>query len=240
MFEVAYVAAVPREVQPLLRQWTRRTNSYTGRNFDFFENGDRVLVCGGIGPEAARRASEAVVSLYGPQEIVSIGFAGALDTTLRVGDLLEPATVIDSRDGSRNSITGGSGVLVSFSVVAGKDQKQRLAKAYSAQAVDMEAAAVAKTAAIHGLRFRAIKVVSDESDFAMPPMDRFVNSDGGFRTSSLVAYCAFRPQFWGAIARLARNSAKAARVLVARLGRDSSASTRVSTSSPMMVNNNGS
>jgi adenosylhomocysteine nucleosidase len=234
MSDVAYVAAMPQEVKPLLRRWTRRTRSYTGRNFDFFENGARVLVCGGVGPEAARRASEAIVSLYRPQEVVSIGFVGALDASLKVGDLFEPATVIDARDGSRNSTARGLGVLVSFSAVADKEQKLRLAKAYAAQAVDMEAAAVAQTAAIHGLRFRAIKVVSDESSFALPPMDRFVSSDGVFQTGRFVAYCALRPQYWGAISRLARNSARASSVLVAWLGQDQGLETLAS---PSVVKN---
>jgi adenosylhomocysteine nucleosidase len=217
MFEVAYIAALEREVAPLIRGWRRIQRAYTGRNFEFFENGDTVLVCGGIGSEAARRATEAVVALYQPKEVVSVGFVGALDPAMHVGDISEPAAVVDARDGSRRTTGRGLGVLVSFTSVAGAGQKEQLARAYNAQAVDMEAASVALGAQAHGLRFRAVKAVSDELKFAMPPMDRFVASDGSFRTASFTLYAALRPTLWPAAIRLARNSARASRALCDRL-----------------------
>jgi hypothetical protein len=59
------------------------------------------------------------------------------------------------------------------------------------------------------LRFVAIKVISDESSFLMPPMERFIRSDGTFRSGSFALYAALRPWLWGPVLRLARNSAKA-------------------------------
>ncbi len=55
------------------------SSSYDGRSFVFFERDDMVVVCGGIGVEAARRAAEAVIALYHPALLQSVGFAGALD-----------------------------------------------------------------------------------------------------------------------------------------------------------------
>src|SRR6476620_6213753 len=49
----------------------------------------------GIGPEAARRATEAVIQLYAPIMVQSVGFAGALDSTLKAGTVLTPICVID-------------------------------------------------------------------------------------------------------------------------------------------------
>jgi adenosylhomocysteine nucleosidase len=216
MSDVAYVAALKREIAPLVRGWRRSEHTHSGRNFEFFEKGDKVLVCAGIGPEAARRATEAVVALHMPTEVVSVGFAGALEAGARVGDVFEPAVIVDARDGSRAN-GGGQGVLVSFGAVADVAQKKKLASAYSAQLVDMEAASVALGAQAHGLRFRAVKAVSDEFGFPMPPMDRFVDSDGNFRNSSFLAFVAVRPQMWLVVFRLARNSGVASRALCARL-----------------------
>jgi adenosylhomocysteine nucleosidase len=213
MSEVAYIAALNREVAPLIRDWRRTRRAYTGRNFEFFENGDTVLVCGGIGPEPARRAAEAVIALYRPSELVSIGFVGALDSSMLVGHVFQPALIVDARDSSRTPASSGSGVLVSFASVAGAAQKEKLARAYNAQAVDMEAASIAQAAQAHGLRFRAVKVVSDELDFVMPPMERFVASDGSFRTPAFAVFAALRPTLWPAVIRLARNSARASRSL---------------------------
>lgn len=213
MPEVAIVAALEREVAPLVRNWRVREQEYSGKKFRFFEFKDAVVVCGGMGFDAARRATEAIIALHHPSLVLSVGFAGALDERLRAGDLLEPRFVVDSRDGTRTDTGSGSGVLVSFPAVADAEQKAKLGKSYGAQAVDMEAAAVAKGAEARGLRFAAIKAISDEIGFALPPMDRFIAADGGFRAGKFALYAAARPLLWPDILRLAQNSAKAARAL---------------------------
>jgi adenosylhomocysteine nucleosidase len=213
MPEVGVIAALEREVAPLVRGWRVSEQEHSGRKFRFFDSGNAVLVCGGMGFDAARRATEAVIALKRPSVVLSVGFAGALDASLRVGDLLQPRYVVDSRDGTRTDTGSGSGVLVSFPAVADAAQKAKLAKSYDAQAVDMEAAAVAKGAEARGLRFAAVKAISDEVGFAMPPMDRFIAADGTFRTASFALYAAGRPFLWPNVLRLAQNSAKAARAL---------------------------
>ena len=131
MPKVAIVAALEREVSGLTKRWTRVHREYEGRSFDFFEQDEMVVVCGGIGLEAARRAAEAVIALYHPTLVHSVGFAGALDASLHVADIFAPAVVIDARDGSRIEIAGENrkGTLVSFMAVAGIDQKRNLAQA---------------------------------------------------------------------------------------------------------------
>jgi adenosylhomocysteine nucleosidase len=215
MPKVAIVAALEREVSGLTRTWSRVDRDHQGRKFAFFERDEMVLVCGGIGTEAARRAAEAVIALYSPALLQSVGFAGALDESLQVGDVLAPGIVVDARDGSRIEVGGGDEkvILVTFMAVAGIDQKANLAQAYGAQAVDMEAAAVAAAAHKHGIRFAATKVISDVLSFEMPQMDRFINAQGQFRTASFALFAALRPWLWSRVARLASNSRKAARVL---------------------------
>ena len=214
MPKVAIVAALEREVSGLTKNWTRVEREYQGRNFLFFERDEMIVVCGGIGQDAARRAAEAVITLYRPTLLQSVGFAGALDASLHIGDVLAPAVVIDARDGSRIEIEGNrQGTLVSFMAVAGIDQKANLAQAYGAHAVDMEASAVAAAARVHGIPFGAIKVISDEYDFEMPHTARFIDSQGRFRTASFALFAALRPWLWPRVAQLARNSRKAARAL---------------------------
>ena len=77
MRKVAMVAALEREVKPLIRIWRRTDREYQGCHFRFFENDSTVVVCGGIGEQAARRATEAVIALFSPEVIYSVGFAGA-------------------------------------------------------------------------------------------------------------------------------------------------------------------
>jgi adenosylhomocysteine nucleosidase len=210
---IAIVAALERELAGLAKACRRVERDYEGRKFVFFEQAGIVAVCGGIGVEPARRAAEAVIALYHPAQLLSVGFAGALRPHLRVGDIFFPAAVIDARDGSRIVIEGGEGTLVTFMAVAGAEQKANLAQAYDAQAVDMEAAAVAAAARAHEIRFTATKVISDGLDFEMPETAQFIDSHGHFETAQFAVHVALRPWLWRRVALLARNTRKAASVL---------------------------
>jgi adenosylhomocysteine nucleosidase len=216
---VALVAALNREISALVKNWTRTQREYGGRQFTFFGRDDMVAVCGGIGLEPARRAAEAVIALYCPARLHSVGFAGALHKDIHVSEIFSPAVVIDSRDGSRTQLEGGEGTLVTFMAVADAIQKAKLAESYGARAVDMEAAAVAAAARAHGITFGCTKVISDELDFEMPIMTRFINSEGRFKTESLAVLAAFRPRLWKPLVALASNSRKAAQALSAHLER---------------------
>jgi adenosylhomocysteine nucleosidase len=225
---IAIIAALEREVSGLTKNWARVEREHQGRNFLFFrreehEREEMIVVCGGIGLEAARRAAEVAIALYRPSQVLSVGFAGALDASLHVGDVFVPAVAIDARDGSRTNIEGmieggnNKGTLVTFMDVAGIDQKANLAQAYGAQAVDMEASAVAAAARAHGIPFAAIKAISDEMNFEMPQTAGFIDSQGQFRTASFALHAALRPWLWPRVAQLAGNSRKAATALAQHL-----------------------
>lgn len=213
--KIAIVAALEREVSGLTKGWVRVAREHEGRKFVFSECDEMVVVCSGIGMEAARRAAEAAIALYRPTLVQSVGFAGALDASLSVGDILMPSVVIDARDGSRVEMDGRNrkGTLVSFMAVAGIAQKANLAQAYGAFAVDMEASAVAAAARAHGIPFGAAKVISDAYDFEIPAMANFIDTQGRFRTASFALFVALRPWLWPRVAQLAIHSRKAARAL---------------------------
>lgn len=228
MSRVAIVAALEREVRPLVRSWRVNEKAFSGRRFRFFEQGDVVVVCGGIGAEAARRAAEAVIALYGPSLVYSAGFAGALDPTLKVGDIVQPRRVVNAGDGSSLTLDRGEGVLVSFGSVASPSQKVSLRDSFQAQAVDMEAAAVARAAEARGAGFAVVKAISDEFDFDFPAMERFVDSNGRFLEGRFAWYTALRPWLWAKVARLARNSRRASLALCERLRTITEASSELS------------
>ena len=224
MSRIAIIAAMEREVRPLIRRWKVRMMEHGGRRYRLFENGEAVLVCGGIGAEAARRATEAVIREVSPVRVISVGFAGAVDGALQVGHVLEPRMVINAADGARTEVGSGEGILVSSATVADKAQKILLGKAYGAIAVDMEAAAVAQGAQARGVEFGALKAISDAADFKLPALDRFVAKDGSFHSVRFACHVALRPWLWGTTIALARNSSKASRALcgaiVSYLGRE--------------------
>ena len=214
---IAIVAALEREIRPLVRRWSAREREYAGRRFRFFEENDAVAVCGGIGAEAGRWAAEAVIVLYDPKVITSVGFAGALSSKLKVGDVVQPERIVNAQDGSCVGVDGGSQVLVSFGSVASPEQKTKLRNSYGADAVDMEAAAVARAAELRGVAFQAVKVISDDAGFIFPAMEKFVDPQGRFLEWKFGVFAGVRPWLWPQVARLIRNSNLAAGVLCEHL-----------------------
>jgi adenosylhomocysteine nucleosidase len=226
MPKIAIVAAIERELRPLIKSWRSTRAEHEGREFTFYESDYAVVVCGGIGAEPARHATEAVIARYSPELLVSAGVAGAVVPELHVGDTVFPTTVVDTRDGSRHetcirdAAMGSSPlartVLVSFPAVAGTAQKRQLAKSYGAHVVDMEGASVARAAQIHDLPFLAIKAISDDVDFELAEMNRFIRN-GQFETKLFVLLLIPRPWLWLKMIRLARNTQLASHNLCAWL-----------------------
>lgn len=233
MSRVAVVAALEREVRPLVKDWRISQKEVDGWSYRFFEKDDCVLVCGGIGAEAARRAAEAVIAIYAPTVVYSAGFAGGLDPKLKVGDILQPLRVVNAGDGSSVTLDLGAGVLVSFGSVASPGQKAKLRESFGAQAVDMEAAAVARAAEARGVEFRVVKVISDEFDFTFPSMESFVDSDGRFLEGRFAWFCALRPWLWAGVLQLARNSSLASQALSSWLGKMAAETAAVSSTTTL-------
>ncbi len=224
--KIAIIVALDREILPLAKSWPSSKLTREGREFTVYESEYAIIVCGGIGPESARRAAEAVIAKYSPDLLISAGVAGALVSELHVGDTIFPESVIDTQDGSRHETAIqkapiantplGRTVLATYPEIATVTQKHQLAKSYGAHAVDMEAAGVALAAQKHNLPFLAVKSVSDELNFELPEMNRFIRQ-GRFLTKSFVLYIAPRPWLWLRVIRLARNTKRASENLCAWL-----------------------
>lgn len=203
---IAVVIAMRRELAPLLRGVKgQRING-----IEFFELRDAVIAVSGIGRIPAKKTAEAVIEKYEPTTVISAGIAGALTTTLQVGDVVLGSEIVDAKDGMRfSTVAGGEAVIVTVSSVSNPAGKLALADRYKADVVDMESAAVAAVARKSGLEFIAIKAISDELEFEMPPLSKFVDGNGKFGTASFVAYIAVRPKWWPAVRQLSANSDKA-------------------------------
>jgi adenosylhomocysteine nucleosidase len=212
--KVGIIAALPREVAGLVKGWEARR--LAGKVW-VYTRGDAVVACAGMGAARATVAVQAAMQAMAVTELVSVGLAGGCDPAARVGEVVRAGVVIDGRTGERYSQEGDGLVVVTMDAIASVAEKARLYAAYRATAVDMEAAAVARLAAAHGLGFRAIKAISDAADFAMDDLGRFATQDGQFREGAFALHVAVRPQMWGKTVALARNSGRALRALTAAL-----------------------
>lgn len=218
MSKVVLIAAMEREAAPLVRGWRRTTVTDSSRSFVVLENEEQVVVISGVGRKNAERAARAAVTRYAPGTLISIGLAGALIRSLKAGSVVTPNVVVDAADGSeyRCAFAGGSiggGILVTADAIASAEVKQKLVEQFHALVVDMEAAAVARVAREAQAGFRCVKAISDEADFVMPPLARFVGPDGRFQSGKFAAWTALRPWHWARIVALGRNSRRATRAL---------------------------
>src|SRR5260370_25187382 len=75
---LAIIAALQREIAPIIHGWKHRDVEHGGKALRFYESEKAVLVCGGIGASAAHLAAEAAVNTYHPEALVSGGVAGSL------------------------------------------------------------------------------------------------------------------------------------------------------------------
>ena len=210
MSAIGIIAALPREVAPLVKGWRRE--ELPGHRVVYLR-GDVVVACAGMGPVQAGIAVQAVRALAPVTELISIGLAGACDPRLKMADVVRPGVVIDRRTGERYLDERQHAVLISTDAVVNVAEKERLHVAYDAAAVDMEAATVARLARAHGLGFRALKAISDPSDFEIAWLAKFATAEGQFREGAFAIHAVLRPWRWGKVRRLGKGSAKALRAL---------------------------
>lgn len=210
---IALIAAMEREIAPLVRDWRRTRLQVEGQGFrPAFESDRAIVVCSGIGPAPARRAAEALIAAEHPGVLVSVGLAGALDPRWEVGAILQPQVVIDAESGE-SFAAEGRGTLITVGKTLDVKGKQALRQRYHADAADMEAAAVAAVAERNGLAFRAVKAISDDVALPLLAFDAFIDAHGDLHTGQIALAAALRPWLWLVLWRLRANAARASEEL---------------------------
>jgi adenosylhomocysteine nucleosidase len=219
MTRTAIIAAMPGELKPLVHGWRRKRRNGVDLWRWRFDQGEWIAACAGAGVEAATRAFAEVERAFAEAEkaspvdlVISAGWAGALNEELKPGRTYFVSGVIDARSGERfrPAIWHEERWLVTSPKVADAAEKQRLAAAYGAGLVDMEAAGVARLAQMRGIPFYCIKGVSDGYMDELPDFNRFISADGKFRLIRFILFALLRPWYWLALARMGENSRVAA------------------------------
>jgi nucleoside phosphorylase len=175
-----------------------------------------IAVANGAGPERARLAVQAVLP-SNPAAIYSIGYCGALDESLAVGDIF----IADAIQGTEwcpllpQSPAAKTGPIASISRIAGTlDEKRRLG-ATGALAVEMEAAGAAAAAAAANVSFYCIRAVSDPADEGfVNDFNRCLMPDGRYSIMRLLGGAMKSPvtRFRELIRLAARTSAASKRL----------------------------
>src|ERR1051326_9184347 len=156
------------EVRPLAWPGAAFSREARWRNTRWF------LIANGPGPRLVERALARKPEV---DRIVSIGFCGALDPALRIGDI-----VVSGEFPKELGASFVQGDVLSLDRVAiTAAEKGELRASPQAAVVEMESAAVATTAREWDMPFGCVRVVSDVADENMPlDFNRYRNADGRF------------------------------------------------------------
>ncbi len=170
---------------------------------------EMLLVANGVGPKRAALAVDAAGAAF--DAVLSIGFCGALDEKLNIGDIVEADRVITAHaEYGRGAIT-----LYSADHVVQTAREKRLLRVSGASAVEMEAAGVAARAAALNLPFHCVKSVTDLAGETMAnDFNAALRPDGHFDTMLILSRVLRRPaERLPELLRFRNRCARAARAL---------------------------
>jgi nucleoside phosphorylase len=168
---------------------------------------------------------------YRPRAILCAGFAGALDSTRSVGDIVLATDVVDDDSncwrttwpeelpaGEWRPALHRARLHTAQRLIGDSKQKASLGQRHSAMAVDMESAVVARLCSQGDVPFGCIRAISDDSRTSLAP--QLVSLLSGARVSPLRLACAIlrSPGLAIELSRLARQTRYAAEQLAKALG----------------------
>jgi adenosylhomocysteine nucleosidase len=214
-----FVAADPLECSDWVARWNEirkvslavrwaRAGKWKGR--------DVAAIANGAGAE---RAFAAVVLAGEVSAVCSIGFCGALDEGLHVGDVFVATEI---RNGTRTwdamqpkSPAAASGAVASIDHIAQTAAEKRNLRSAGASVVEMEAGGAAGAAEDLGVPFYCVRVVSDlaSEDFAND-FNAALKADGSFSVARLAIGALASPRKrLGELVRLKQRTAAASKKL---------------------------
>ncbi|HYW83422.1 MAG TPA: hypothetical protein VFB30_09205 [Spirochaetia bacterium] len=234
METIAFVAALKQETRPFLRRVAVSRKSliegFPAYRFGLFGR-ECLLVLSGVGQMRAIRALHAVFSVTLPRLVVSFGIAGALQSDLQVGDVINAHAVRSLARGS----SGKSQNLLLLSEPAREAAAQALRPIGARflpgtalttpglQTVDlagfslehpvleMETAAIAQACFTQGVPVLALRGVSDSVDHPLPfDLEEYLDREQNLRVGRLLAGLVRDPSLFTRLNLLRRNAARAA------------------------------
>tara|TARA_R110002111_G_scaffold209173_1_gene273111 strand:- start:179 stop:937 length:759 start_codon:yes stop_codon:yes gene_type:complete len=206
--DIGLVCALPMEIQPFLDH-CEHVKKYTGGSY-VFRGGflDRIKVAvvqTGVGFARARAATQALVDAHSPPWVLSVGFSGALQTGMKVGDIVVATSVADlhgqelkndvhfPEDPEQGLYVGR--IINTDQIVRTVEEKLQLAEKYDALAVDLESLAVAQVCAAEKKGFMAIRVISDDCSADLPPeVMSILGETGAVRAGAALGAVFKRPE----------------------------------------------
>ena len=173
---IAITFALPTESSDLRRQLREtREDGY----FVFGKIDDRsvTILHTGVGAKNCGERVEALLHKTRPRLVISSGFAGAVTDDLSVGDLILAENFSDQEVLARVERIlsarkpGKARLFTSASIVDSVAQRDEIARASGAAAVDMETGSIFAVCNAHGVPLLSVRAISDTPNqpFPAPP-----------------------------------------------------------------------
>ncbi|OAI20857.1 phosphorylase [Methylomonas koyamae] len=180
--------------------------------------GGVLLSYSGAGPANAEKAAAGLID-RGANRLISWGCAAALAQDRRPGDLVVPERVLTQdrhslatdpswRQRLANLLADhqavGSGTLLeSGRIVGQREEKRQLFEQTGAVALDMESAAVGRTAANAQLPFLVVRAIADPAEMSLPEaVIHALDANGQVQLARLLAFLLAHPWELGGLVRL--------------------------------------
>jgi len=231
------MAALPQEVRPFLRRVQARPRRDLGLPAWDWEGGAAVVALSGMGPAAARRAAETLISRCRPELLVSMGFGGALVPGLATGDVVLGEAFWHYNPGTRELKAGGrppaprplarlrqalktagftaviASLVTTSRIIHKKDQGEPLT-VLPHPVLDLETGVLAELAAAHNLPFLSLRAITDTAGEEIPEFIRDAgNKDGAVGVREALKWLAQDFHRLQDLLRLWRASRRAAQAL---------------------------
>jgi len=180
-----------------------------------WEGTDIALMRTGVGKDCALNGLKEVLKLVNPSLILSIGYAGGLDSKLKVGDIVIADRVLEDTHSSQGTgytigpdwlfrvealtppdgVTLHRGPLVTVEEPAvNPDSKRELGKRHGAIAVDMETSVLIAHATEENIPLLSVRAISDTADQSLVDVSSFIGEDGEVSKLKAGWYVATHPQ----------------------------------------------
>jgi adenosylhomocysteine nucleosidase len=173
---IAITFALATESSDLRRQ-LRETREDGHFVFGKIDDRSVTILHTGVGAKNCSERVEALLHKTRPRLVISSGFAGAVTDDLRVGDLMLAENFSDREVLARverilsERKPGKARLFTSASIVDSVEQRDEIARASGAAAVDMETGSIFAVCNAHGVPLLSVRAISDTPNqpFPAPP-----------------------------------------------------------------------
>ncbi|HLX87590.1 MAG TPA: hypothetical protein VKR22_03875 [Acidimicrobiales bacterium] len=208
------------ELRPVLRLISARPSTLGASPVHTGTSGSTDVTAAmiGVGPAAAREATQRLLDSGSFDHVVVSGIAGGIGPDLEVGDLVTPAELEDLATGKRFTPTvlgphQAAGTIATTHELILDDDRLRELVDRGIVGLDMESSAVAEVCEARGLPCSIFRVVSDRPQDGLlePGVMDMLQADGTINAPKALKFLVTHPHRMGPLIRLGRDAGAATR-----------------------------